>query len=134
MVLALLLLGLKFPYTWEEQGVRCTFINPEYTRDKHYVIAHLSLRPRVEVSAFQWQGLVTVKNKLGESVQQAGDCKFDQSITTGYPPLKKDQTIPVLMYWLAQPNDFPVQIYVGEQAVGEPLGKGRVTCISEGQL
>lgn len=123
MVCALLLLGLRFPYTWEEQGVRCTLINPEYTRDKKYVIAHLSLRPSVNVSAFQWQGLVTVKNRLGESVPQAGDCKFDQSITYGQPPLAKDKTIPVLMYWLAQPSDFPVQIYVGEQALGEPLGR-----------
>ncbi|MFN8609541.1 MAG: hypothetical protein U0931_18525 [Vulcanimicrobiota bacterium] len=123
MVWALLLLGLKFPYTWEEQGVRCTFINPEYTRDKHYVIAHLTLRPRVNVAAFQWHGLVSVINAQGQSVPQANDCKFDQSITTGMPALAKDKTIPLLMYWLAQPSDFPVQIYVGEQALGEPLGR-----------
>lgn len=123
MVLALLILGLKFPYTWEEQGVRCTFLNPEYTRDKRYVIAHLSLRPTVDVAAFEWQGLITVKNKLGESVPQAGDCKFDQSITTGPPPLQKGKTVPVLMYWLAQPGDFPVQVYVGDEALGAPLGK-----------
>lgn len=120
---SILLMGLKLPYIWEEQGVRCTLINPEYTRDKHYVIAHLSLRPNVEVAAFQWQGLMTVKNKAGENIPQAGDCKFDQSITTGPPPLKKGKTIPLLMYWLAQPGDFPVQVYVGEVAVGAPLGK-----------
>lgn len=120
---AFLLLGLKFPYTWEEQGVRCTFINPEYTRDKHYVIAHLTLRPSVPVAAFRWQGLVRVVNVRGEAVPQAGDCKFDQSITTGMPPLAKDKTIPLLMYWLAQPDDFPVQIYVGDQALGDPLGR-----------
>lgn len=123
MVWALLLLGLKFPYSWEEQGVSCTFINPEYTRDKHYVIAHLNLRPRVPVAAFRWQGLVNVINAQGQPVPQAGDCKFDQSITTGMPPLAKDKTIPLLMYWLAQPSDFPVQIYVGEQALGDPLGR-----------
>ena len=120
---AFLLLGLKFPYTWEEQGVRCTFINPEYTRDKHYVIAHLTLRPSVPVAAFQWQGLVRVVNLRGDGVPQAGDCKFDQSITTGFPPLAKDKTIPLLMYWLTQPDDFPVQIFVGDQPLGDPLGR-----------
>lgn len=123
MVFALLLLALRFPYTWEEQGVRCTFLNPEYTRDKHYVIAHLTVRAQAEVSSFQWRGLITVKNKQGETVPQANDCKFDQSITTGDPPLPKGKTLPVLMYWLAQPSDFPVQIYVGEQPLGEPLGR-----------
>lgn len=123
MLSALLLLALAFPHSWEEQGVKITLVNPEFTRDKRYVVVHLRLVPTMDVAAFRWQDLVRVINKAGQPVPQANDCGVDHRITMGNFLLRKGKKTEVLLYYLSQPDDFPVQIMVGEQALGKPLGR-----------
>ena len=123
MLSALLLLALTLPYRWEEQGVKITLINPEFTSDKRYVLVHLRLQPTMDVAAFRWQNLVSVVNKAGMPVPQANDCGADQHITMGNFLLHKGKKSEVLLYYLSSPADFPVQVMVGEQAVGPPLGR-----------
>jgi hypothetical protein len=123
MLVSLLLLALTFPYSWEEQGVKITLVHPEVTRDKRYVLVHLRVQASMDVAAFRWQNLVQVINREGQSVSQANDCGVDRRITMGQFLLRKGQKSEVLLYYLSQPADFPVQIMVGEQAVGSPLGR-----------
>lgn len=120
--LAVLLLALAgFPHTWEEQGVKVTLVNPEVTPDRRYVLVHLRLQPTIDVAYFRWQSLVRVVNRAGETVPQANDCGVDHKLTLGDFPLRKGRRTEVLMYYLAQPSDFPVQIWVGDQVVGNPI-------------
>ena len=123
MLVALLMMVLAFPYSWEEQGVRITLVNPEVTPDRHYVLVHLRLQPTMDIAAFRWQNLCTVVNKAGQPLPQANDCGVNEHITMGDFPLKKNQRSSLMIYYLAQPADFPVQIFVGDAPVGRPLGR-----------
>ena len=123
MLSALLLLALSFPYGWEEQGVKITLINPEVTPDKRYVLVHLRLQPTMDVAAFRWQNLVQVINKDGQAVPQANDCGADEHITMGEFLLHKGRKTSLMLYYLSQPSDFPVQIQVNDQPIGKALGR-----------
>lgn len=117
----LLLLALAWPHTWQAQGCKITLINPEVTSDRRYVLIHLRLEALQPVEAFAWQGLVTLRNRSGEVVPQGPDCKVDQSITTGMFALKKGAKVPVLMYYDSRPSDFPIQLEIDGQPLGQPL-------------
>lgn len=114
---------------WVEQGVQVTLINPEVTRDNKYVLVHFRVRAVSDVTGFEWQSLCRVVNVRGEDVPQAADCGVDTGtgnrITMGPFPLKKGEKGTMMLYYLAEPADFPVQLMVNGEAVGKPLGKRR---------
>jgi hypothetical protein len=116
---------LRFPLVWQEQNVHLTLLNGERTPDRRYVLLHFQLRATDHVAAFRWQDLCRVINRQGEPIPQAADCGVDTGegnrITMGPFPLKKNAKARLLLYYLAQPSDFPVQIQRADQPVGLPL-------------
>jgi hypothetical protein len=124
LVLLLLLLT-----SWTEQGVEVTLVNPEVTRDNKYVLVHFRLRALSSVNGFSWQTFCQVVNVRGEAIPQAADCGVDTGtgnrITMGPFPLKKGEKGTLMLYYLAEPADFPVQVVVNGQTVGKPLARRR---------
>jgi hypothetical protein len=123
MLECMLLAAIHWPYTWESHGVRLTLVNPEVTPDKRYILVHLRLRGLIEQGSFDWQNQVTVLNREGQPVPQAGDCGVNDTITKGPFRVSKDKNYRVLFYYFAQASDFPCQLQVGEQLVGAPFSR-----------
>ena len=123
MLELLLAAQLKWPYTWESHGVRLTLVNPEVTPDRRYVLVHLRLRGLIEQGSFDWQNQVVVLNCKGETIPQASDCGVNDTITKGSFRVSKDKNYRVLFYYFAEKADFPCQLQVGEDLVGQPFNK-----------
>lgn len=109
---------VRFPLSFNWEGMRCRIPNGEVTPDKRYVLVHAFLSSEKPVEAVGWQNLVSIVNKQGEVRGPTPDCGVDSGnglvITMGQFPLKAGREVQMLLIFTIHEDELPVRLELGD--------------------